>query len=126
VLDKELLITYYPYMARGKQTRVLRPDQIERLEKFRRASHDGAPHGYSYPQLRLAMAAGFHWQTLKNVLAGLPVWDLHHSWIAQWIERYLPAPPAPIDGKAAASGERDEANEDTEAAGANGPIRRQG
>jgi hypothetical protein len=111
-------------MARGRQTRTLRPDQIERLEKFRRSSHDGAPHGYSLAQLRLAMDASFGWQTLKKALAGLPVWDLHHSYIAQWIERFIPAASAPIDGKAAASGERNE--QDTEAAGADGTIRRQG
>lgn len=52
------------------------------------------------------MAASFRWETLKKALGGLPVWDLHHSYIAGWIERYLPAPPAPVDGKAAASGER--------------------
>jgi len=103
---------------------MLRPDQIEQLENFRRAAHDGAPHGYSLPQLRLAMDAKFGWETLKKALAGLPVWNLHYFYIVQWIAKYLPTPPAPIDGKAAASGERDE--QDTETAGANGPIRRQG
>ena len=96
-------------MPRGKQTRALRPDQIARLVKFKKEPHLGAPHGYSYPQLRTAMAANFRWETLKKALGGHPVWDLHQSWIAQWIERYLPAAPAPIDGKSAASGERDEA-----------------
>jgi hypothetical protein len=78
------------------------------LAAFKKAAHPehGAPHGYSYPQLRMAMAASFRWETLKKALGGLPVWDLHHSYIAGWIERYLPAPPAPVDGKAAASGER--------------------
>src|SRR5208282_6581252 len=95
-------------MARGKQTRALRPDQIARLDAFRKAAHpqEGAPHGYSFSQLRLAMAASFRWETLKKALGGLPVWDLHHDYIAQWIERYLPAAPLPVDGKAAASGER--------------------
>jgi hypothetical protein len=115
-------------MARGKQIRALRPDQIARLLRFKKAPHEGAPHGYSYPQLRLAMAASFRWETLKKALGGHPVWDLHHNWIASWIERYLPAPPAPIDGKAAASGARsdekdDEVNEDTEAAGTDGTVR---
>jgi len=95
-------------MARGRQTRTLRPDQIARLAAFKKAPHPehGAPHGYSFPQLRLAMAIGCSWETVQKALQGLPVWEQHHLYIAQWIERYLPAPPAPIDGKAAASGER--------------------
>jgi hypothetical protein len=113
-------------MARGRQTRKLRPDQVQRLEQFKRAAHDGAPHGYSLPQLKLAMTLGCSWETLQKALQGLPVWDQHHSHIAQWIERYLPAPPAPMDGKSAASGERDEANKDTEAAGTDGSVRGQG
>jgi len=93
-------------MPRGKQTRALRPDQIARLAAFKKAAHPehGAPHGYSYPQLRMAMAASFRWETLKKALGGLPVWDLHHNYIVGWIERYLPAPPAPIDGKSLAAG----------------------
>ena len=111
-------------MARGRQTRKLRPDQITRLETFKRAPHDGAQHGYSLPQLRLAMALGCSWETLQKALQGLPVWDKHHDYIAQWIERFLPAPPAAIDGKAAASGERNEPDE--EEAGTDGSVRRQG
>jgi hypothetical protein len=93
-------------MSRGKQTRTLRPDQIARLAAFKKAAHPehGAPHGYSYPQLRMAMAASFRWETLKKALGGLPVWDLHHNYIVGWIERYLPAPAAPIDGKSLAAG----------------------
>lgn len=78
-------------MTTGRQTKALTPDQIERLAKFKAAQHNGAPHGYSYAGLRLAMSAGFGWQTLKKALAGRPVWDLHHTYIAEWIERYLPA-----------------------------------
>ncbi len=91
-------------MARGRQTRTLRKDQIERLEKFRKARHDGAPHGYSYPQLRLAMGMTFGWRSVQAALQGRPVWDLYHAPIAQWIERYLPAPAAPVDGKSLAAG----------------------
>jgi hypothetical protein len=109
-------------MPRGRQTRKLRPDQITRLETFKRAPHDGARHGYSLPQLRSAMALGCSWETLQKALLGLPVWDKHHFYIAQWIDRFLPAPPAPIDGKAAASGERDEQNE--EAASTDGIVHR--
>jgi len=82
----------------------LRKDQIERLEKFRKACHDGAPHGYSYPQLRLAMGMTFGWRSVQAALQGRPVWDLYHAPIAQWIERYLPAPAAPVDGKSLAAG----------------------
>lgn len=108
VLDKESYIAYCAYMARGRQTRTLRPDQIARLLAFKKAPHaeHGAPHGYSFPQLRSAMAVGCSWETVQKALQGLPVWTQHHLYIAQWIERYLPAPLAPVDGKAAASGER--------------------
>jgi hypothetical protein len=100
-------------MASGPQTRRLTPAQINLLEKFRRASHEGAPHGYTLPMLRSAMGASFGWQTLKKALAGRPVLELHHAYIVQWMERYL-EPEAPVrDGKAAASGEKDEEAEAT-------------
>jgi hypothetical protein len=104
-------------MPRGPRTRSLSPAQIQRLEKFRRASHEGAPHGYSLPLLRTAMGASFGWETLKKALAGRPVMELHYAYIAQWIERFLETPPVQ-DGKAAASGEKPEENgdEETEAA----------
>src|SRR5579864_1124937 len=98
-------------MTHGPNTRALTPHQIDRLEKFRRASHDGAPHGYSPEQLRLAMGAKFGWRTLRKALQGRPVRYLFYAYIAQWIERYLPGAPAVRDGKAAASGEY--ADEDT-------------
>jgi hypothetical protein len=101
-------------MSRGRQTRALRKDQIERLEKFRRSHHDGAHYGYSFPQLRLAMGMRFGWATLKKALSGLPVWDLHYTHIAEWIERYLPAAPAKLDGKQLASGETPEQQEPAE------------
>ena len=95
-------------MPRGPRTRRLTPAQIKLLEKFRRASHEGAPHGYTLPLLRSAMGASFGWETLKKALAGRPVLELHHGYIVQWMERYL-EPEAPVrDGKSAASGERDE------------------
>lgn len=103
-------------MATGRQTRALKPDQIERLAEFKAAQHEDAPHGYSYAGLRSAMAASFGWQTLKKALAGLPVWDLHHTYIAQWIERYLPA--------ADETNGRHESN--TQEASTNGTVRRPG
>jgi hypothetical protein len=77
-------------MPRGRTSRVLSPEQIERLETFRHASHEGAPHGYSLPLLRSAMGAGFSWETLQKALQGRPVWIMHHAYIVQWIERFLP------------------------------------
>jgi hypothetical protein len=78
-------------MPRGRQTRTLQPSQIERLEMFKRAPHEGAAHGYSLPQLRSAMGLGCSWETLQKALQGRAVWDQHCDYIAQWIERYLPA-----------------------------------
>jgi len=102
-------------MPRGRQTRTLRPDQIARLEDFRKASHEGAPHGYSLPQLRLAMGASFGWRTLQTALLGRPVWDLSYSYITQWIERYIPADAPVQDGKSAAAGEKPEEGDAEEA-----------
>jgi hypothetical protein len=99
-------------MTRGPRTRALTPEQIKRLEKFRRAQHDGASCGYSLPQLRSAMGMPFGFRTLGKALEGRPVLDLHHSRIVEWIERYLPALPPVIDWKAAAAGERPELGEE--------------
>jgi hypothetical protein len=102
-------------MPRGRTSRALTPHQIERLDRFRRSAHDGAPHGYSFALLRTAMGARFSPETMQKALQGRPIWVLHHSYIVEWIERYLGKEPAMRDGKAAASGERDE---DSEATGA--------
>lgn len=106
-------MSYKSDMARGKQTRVVSPDRIEKLSKFRVA------HGYSLPQLKLAMMAPFGWETLKKALGGVSVWDVHHSYIVQWIDRYLAAPETPVDGKTAAAGasREDDAEETTKATG---------
>lgn len=94
---------------RGRGTRKLRQDQIERLTKFRVAQR------YSLPVLRSAMSAPFSWETLKKALDGLPVWDISHAYIVQWIDRFLPELPDPAtpvrDGKAAAAGEREDVEE---------------
>jgi hypothetical protein len=95
-------------MSPGPRTRKLTPDQIQRLEKFRRESHEGAPHGYSLPLLRTAMGMRFGFRTLGKALQGLPIAELSYSAIAQWIERYLPAVPAVLDSKQLASGERED------------------
>jgi hypothetical protein len=99
-------------VLKGRQTRILRKDQIERLETFRRTAHDGSPAGYSYAQLRLAMGKPCGWETLQRALQGRPVWDLLYYRISEWIERYLPVSPKPeMDGKTAAAGERLSADE---------------
>jgi hypothetical protein len=98
-------------MPRGPHTRALTDYQRNQLEKFRRASHEGAPHGYSVALLRTVMGARFSPETLQKALQGRPVLDLFHSYIVEWIERYLPAEPPPVrDGKSAAAGEREEEN----------------
>lgn len=102
-------------MPRGRQSRALSKNQIERLERFRRAAHEGAAHGYSLPQLRMAIGASFGWRTLAKALQGRPVWDLHHSYIVQWIDRYLPPPVR--DGKAEAAGKDSEPLETADAEG---------
>lgn len=106
-------------MAKGKQTRLVSPDRIERLSQFRIAN------GYSLPQLKLAMAAPFTWETLKKVLCGVPIWDVHQAYIVQWIDRYLPKAAAPPDGKTLAAGDRPdlEENHAKETAGAVGTVR---
>lgn len=103
-------------MSPGPQTRALNPDQIHRLEKFRMAAHEGAPHGYSLPLLRTAIGAQFGWRTLKKALQGRPVSVLHHAYIVQWIERFLSVPSdgrSVMDSKSRAAGEKDESDEET-------------
>jgi hypothetical protein len=100
------------YMPGGRQSRSLSRFQIHVLEAFRKSSHNGARHGYSFPQLRMAMGASFGWRTLQKALLGHPVWDLHHAYIVRWIAENLPG-PKPRDGKAAAAGEREELEEPT-------------
>lgn len=80
---------------RGRQTKALTPEQIERLEGFRRARHEGAESGYSLPQLAKAMAGPFGYRTVQKALQGRSVWDLHYSYIVSWLDRFVPA-GAPI------------------------------
>lgn len=100
-------------MARGKQVRTLSKDHIERLERFRRAPHDGASAGYSYPQLRLAMGKPCTWSTLQKALKGEPIYELICWRIREWIDRYVPAKEtAPVrDGKSAAAGRESDESE---------------
>jgi hypothetical protein len=93
-------------MPRGPQTRSLRKDQIERLEKFRRTSHEGSPAGYSYPQLRLALGSPCAWETVQRALKGLPIAILIHARISEWIERHLPKLPLKPDYKTLSTGEK--------------------
>lgn len=79
-------------MPKGRQTKALTQEQIALLEEFRKAPHEGAAGGYSVTQLQRAMALPFTAETLKKALQGRPIWDLRHSWLVAWIERYLKAP----------------------------------
>lgn len=84
-------------MPRGRQTRKLTEDQVQRLEQFRRTRHEGAESGYSLPQLTQAMAAPFGYKTLGKALQGLPVWDLHYTYIVSWLDRFVPAGVPVVD-----------------------------
>lgn len=95
-------------MAPGRQTRKLTAEQIDRLERFRKSPQEGAPAGYSLPALRSAMQAPFGYKTLGKALQGLPVWELHHSWLVVWIERYLSVQ----NGKTNGSGDESDEKED--------------
>jgi hypothetical protein len=92
-------------MSRGRRSKVLPADVIQRLEQFR------VTRRYSYPQLnRDVMGSPFKWSTLKNALDGKAIWEVNHLWIVQWVEKNLHrVPPATRDYKAAA------ANDDTPA-----------
>lgn len=84
-------------IMRGRQTRVLSKEQMDRLERFRTARHDGAESGYSLPQLTKAMAAPFGYRTVQKALQGLPVWVLHHAYIVSWLDRFVPTLTCPVD-----------------------------
>lgn len=84
-------------MPRGRQTRKLSEDQVQRLDQFRRTRHEGAESGYSLPQLAKAMAAPFGYKTLGKALQGLPVWDLHYAYIVSWLDRFVPAGVPVVD-----------------------------
>jgi hypothetical protein len=99
-------------MPRGRRCRTLTANQIARLEKFRRAGDPNHRSGFSYPQLKLSMNGIFTLDTLMRALAGKPIWERYHAYIAEWLDRYAPEAPV-IDGKALASGEKDEEAEAT-------------
>ena len=84
-------------MPRGRQTRKLSEEQVQRLEQFRRARHEGAESGYSLPQLTKAMAAPFGYKTLGKALQRRPVWELHHTYIVSWLDRFVPAGQSVVD-----------------------------
>lgn len=99
----------------GRQSKALDKRQIDRLKEYqRRMYHDG--RGGSIPQLKLAMAAPFTYTVLSKALKGEPVWIMNHSFIVEWIDRYVPergsTPVFDFDSKRAAAGEREEVSED--------------
>jgi hypothetical protein len=89
-------------MPGGRQSKVLRPADLQRLAGYRAARR------LSIPQLKLAMDAPFKWGVLRHALRGEPVWILNYNFIVEWLDAHCPEAPAPLDGKAAASGEREE------------------
>lgn len=100
-------------MPPGRQSKALDKRQIDRLKEYqRRMYHDG--RGGSIPQLKLAMAAPFTYTVLSKALKGEPVWIMNHSFIVEWIDRFVPEHGTPVfafDAKRAAAGERDEVSE---------------
>lgn len=93
---------------RGRRSRVLRPDQIKRLENYRIARR------LSIYALNAAMGGreNFTWEVLDRALKGKPVAELNHRFIVEWIERHVsPEPETKPDGKTAACGrESDESS----------------
>src|ERR1700674_2112536 len=82
VLDNKLNSVHSVNMPRGRQSLTLRPDYLERLEKFRIAER------LALPQLKLAMAAPCGWQVIARALEGKPVWEMNYRYIVEWIDRY--------------------------------------
>lgn len=100
-------------MAPGRQSKALLQADRVRLSRYQNACR------LTVPQLKLAMAAPFKWGVLQRALRGEPIWILNHNFIVEWLDVHCPeANPrkdAPqIDGKSAASGEREESAESTE------------
>lgn len=98
-------------MARGRQTRRLTPDQIQRLETLRQRGDRDHPRGFTLEQLNLAIAGPFRYRTVAQALLGKPIWSQSYVFLAQWIDRYLPptshSVPA-IDAKSRAAGDKDD------------------
>lgn len=86
----------------GRESKPLLPSDLQRLAEYRNKRR------LSVPQLKLAMAAPFKWGVLQRALRGEPIWILNYKFIVEWLDAHCPQKPAPIDGKAAASGEREE------------------
>ena len=91
-------------MPPGRESKALEKRHVERLKEFQRAKR------YSVPQLKLAMAAPFKYQTLQRALRGEPIWILNHAFIVDWLDRFVPerANGVEHDSKRAAAGDREE------------------
>lgn len=101
VLDIESNISHSSNMPRGRQTRVLRPEQIKPLHALR------VEKRWTYQQLKVGIGAPCTAETLKSAMDGNAIWDVYHSFLASWVERWLGVPIIPVvpqDGKAAAAG----------------------
>ena len=74
-------------LHRGPRSKTLTKAQIDCLQNFR------VSHGYSYPQLKLAMGShgkGFKFRVLLRALQGKPIWELNARMIVEWLERFVP------------------------------------
>jgi len=74
----------------------LTPEEISRLDKFRREERK------TFPELNATMQNPFTWQVLKRAIEGRPVWELNHGHIVAWIEQNLSAglPAGSSEGRA--------------------------
>jgi hypothetical protein len=96
-------------MSPGRQSKKLTDYQIDQLKHVQRRLYDEGKGSGSVPQLKLAMAAPFTWETLQRALRGEPIWIMNHAFITEWlIKHFGPEAPAAIDGKTAAAGEKNE------------------
>lgn len=97
----------------GRRCHALTAKQIARLKEVQKKGDGARP--YSVPQLKLAMggAAHFKYETLQRALDGKPVWEMTHSYIVQWLDRFFPEKPVKVDDsqsdrKTASTGEHEE------------------
>lgn len=96
-------------MTRGRRSAVLSPQDRRRLKQFQ-AEH-GRRIGVSMglPQLKLAMAAPFSWETLQRAITGKPISADYHEFIVSFLNRYARGQEGLVlDYKSRAAGEREE------------------
>src|ERR1700739_1018932 len=88
----------------GRPSKALRREQIEALQALRISKQ------WSYANLKAGIGAPCNAETLHKALKGFPVWDVYHSYLAQWCERFLKVPvrpTLPVDYKMAAANDQE-------------------